>query len=95
MTAHIVYSKIDPENPATLSSLVIDQIIRQAIGFKGLLISDDLGMKALTGTFSQRTQRALEAGCDAVLHCSGNMNEMIDVMHGITLFSTSSQKKVS
>lgn len=94
MTAHIVYSEIDPEQPATLSPLLIKDIIRGEIGFDGFLISDDLGMKALSGTFSLRAQRALEAGCDAVLHCSGKMDEMAEVMKGVFLFSSSSQKKV-
>lgn len=83
MTAHIVYSALDPKNPATLSSLVIEKVIRNEIGFKGLLLSDDLGMQALTGSFSLRAQRALEAGCNTVLHCSGNLDEMRDVMKGV------------
>ncbi len=79
MTAHIIYSAIDPENPATTSSKVILEIIREEIGFDGLLISDDLSMKALDGDFSYRTQAALAAGCDAVLHCNGNMSEMKEI----------------
>ena len=83
MTAHIVYSAIDPHHPATQSSLVIQNIIRGEIGFQGFLVSDDLGMKALTGSFAERAEKSLQAGCDAVLHCSGNMIEMIDVMKGV------------
>jgi beta-N-acetylhexosaminidase len=83
MTAHIVYSAIDPHQCATQSPMVIQDIIRGAIGFQGFLVSDDLGMKALTGTFAERAQKSLTAGCDAVLHCSGNMIEMRDVMKGI------------
>lgn len=94
MTAHIVYSEIDPKNPATLSSVVIDEIIRGEIGFKGLLFSDDIGMKALSGTFAQRAQQALEAGCDTVLHCSGLMHEMIEVMNGINYFSFPQTQRV-
>ena len=76
MTAHVVYSQIDPDYPATTSVRVIDQIIRRQIGFDGLLMSDDLSMKALSGDFFQRTQQAFGAGCDVVLHCNGLMEEM-------------------
>jgi beta-N-acetylhexosaminidase len=79
MTAHIIYSAIDPENPATTSTKIILDIIREEIGFDGLLISDDLSMKALDGDFSYRTQAALAAGCDAVLHCNGDMSEMKEI----------------
>ncbi len=71
MTAHILYTAIDPNEPATTSSGVISDVIRQRIGFDGLLMSDDLGMKALGGTLGSRAERALTAGCDVVLHCSG------------------------
>ncbi|MBY0501001.1 MAG: glycoside hydrolase family 3 protein [Alphaproteobacteria bacterium] len=84
MTAHIVYTAIDPYLPATQSFLVIEEIIRNEIGFNGFLISDDLGMKALSGSFAERARFSLEAGCDAVLHCSGKMDEMLDVMQGLT-----------
>lgn len=87
MTAHIIYSAIDPQYPATQSSIVIKKIIREEIGFKGFLISDDLAMKALTGSFAERAQKSLEAGCDAVLHCSGNMIEMKEIIKGIACFS--------
>jgi beta-N-acetylhexosaminidase len=76
MTAHVVYSAIDPDQCATLSHRVIGQVIRGHIGFDGLLMSDDLSMKALDGSFEARTQRALDAGCDLVLHCNGDMAEM-------------------
>jgi beta-N-acetylhexosaminidase len=83
MTAHIVYSALDPHHPATQSHIVIQDIIRNYIGFKGFLISDDVGMNALSGSFTERTRRSLEAGCDAVLHCSGILSEMKEVMEGI------------
>lgn len=83
MTAHIVYSAIDPHQPATQSSIVIQKVIREEIGFKGFLVSDDVGMKALTGSFAERAQKSLNAGCDAVLHCSGNMIEMKEIIYGI------------
>lgn len=79
MTAHIVYQAIDPNRPATTSSTVIGEIIRESIGFDGLLMTDDLSMKALGGTFSGRTAAALAAGCDVVLHCSGKRDEMEQV----------------
>ncbi len=75
MTAHITYSAIDPDACATLSSKAISAI-RNDIGFDGLLMTDDLSMKALDGTFEQRTQTALKAGCDIILHCNGERAEM-------------------
>jgi beta-N-acetylhexosaminidase len=79
MTAHIVYDDIDPAKPATTSKLVIQDVIRNDIGFDGLLMTDDLSMKALVGSFAQRTAESLEAGCDIVLHCNGDMREMEDI----------------
>lgn len=83
MTAHILYTSLDPNYPATQSPYIIQEIIRGTIGFKGFLISDDIGMEALSGSFAERTRKALEAGCDAVLHCSGILEEMMDVMKGV------------
>ena len=79
MTAHVVYTDIDPAEPATLSRKVISKVIRKAIGFDGLLMTDDLSMKALGGSFTDKVRRALAAGCDIVLHCNGNMAEMTEV----------------
>ena len=76
MTAHVVYSAWDAERCATLSPRVIGDVIRGRIGFEGLLMSDDLGMHALEGAFSQRAADALAAGCDIALHCSGDLAEM-------------------
>ena len=76
MTAHVVYQAWDAERCATLSAKVIGEIIRGRIGFDGLLMSDDLGMHALSGSFAGRAAGVLEAGCDIVLHCSGDMAEM-------------------
>jgi len=78
MTAHVVYSALDPDNCATLSGEVI-RLIRQKIGFEGLLMTDDLSMSALTGSFTSRTERALQAGNDVILHCNGNMAEMAEI----------------
>jgi beta-N-acetylhexosaminidase len=79
MTAHVVYSAIDPENPATTSKRVIEEIIRGHIGFDGALMSDDLSMGALSGTLANRTEAAFTAGCDLALHCNGKMEEMVEV----------------
>jgi beta-N-acetylhexosaminidase len=76
MTAHVVYRAWDAEQCATLSAKVIGEIIRGRIGFDGLLMSDDLGMHALSGSFAERAAAVLAAGCDIVLHCSGEMDEM-------------------
>lgn len=83
MTAHVVYQAIDPDRPATTSAKVIRDIIRGHIGFKGLLLSDDLSMKALGGSFQSRTSAALDAGCDVVLHCNGDMAEMMAVASAV------------
>jgi beta-N-acetylhexosaminidase len=79
MTAHVVYESIDPQRPATTSPKVIRDVIRGEIGFDGLLMSDDLSMKALDGPLSVRARQAQFAGCDLVLHCNGDMDEMRDV----------------
>jgi beta-N-acetylhexosaminidase len=84
MTAHVVYDSIDPQRPATTSPKVIRDVIRGEIGFDGLLMSDDLSMKALDGALSARAKAALFAGCDLVLHCNGDMNEMKDVASEVT-----------
>jgi beta-N-acetylhexosaminidase len=76
MSAHIVYMAIDPTAPATLSSRVIAEVIRGTIGFDGVLVSDDLSMRALGGEIGERAERALTAGCDLVLHCNGDRREM-------------------
>lgn len=79
MTAHVVYEAIDPKRPATTSPRVVNEVIRSEIGFEGLLMSDDLSMKALDGPLATRAKAAQFAGCDIVLHCNGGMDEMRDV----------------
>jgi beta-N-acetylhexosaminidase len=79
MTAHVVFSAIDPAHPATTSATMIERVIRGLIGFQGLLMSDDVGMHALAGSFAERTRGLLAAGCDMVLHCSGVMDEMREI----------------
>lgn len=79
MTAHVVYSDIDPDAPATVSATLVQDVIRGQIGFDGLLLTDDLGMQALAGDYAARASASLAAGCDVVLHCSGAMSEMEQV----------------
>jgi beta-N-acetylhexosaminidase len=79
MTAHVVFSALDPVHPATTSATIIEQVIRGAIGFQGLLMSDDVSMNALAGSIAERTTAIVAAGCDMVLHCNGNLAEMREV----------------
>jgi beta-N-acetylhexosaminidase len=79
MTAHVVFEAIDSQRPATTSPKVIRDVIRGEIGYEGALISDDISMAALKGPLAVRTKAALFAGCDLVLHCNGNMQEMTEV----------------
>ena len=79
MTAHVVFSALDPVHPATTSATIIEQVIRGAIGFQGLLMSDDVSMNALAGSIAERTRAIVAAGCDMVLHCNGNLAEMREV----------------
>lgn len=87
MSAHIVFTAIDAKRPGTQSRTVIKDIIREDIGFGGLLMTDDLSMKALKGDFTQRARRALSAGCDVILHCNGVMGEMQAVVAGTRALS--------
>jgi beta-N-acetylhexosaminidase len=79
MTAHVVFSALDPALPATTSATIIEQVIRGVIGFQGLLMSDDLSMNALAGSLAERTRAVFASGCDMVLHCNGKIDEMRDV----------------
>jgi beta-N-acetylhexosaminidase len=79
MTSHIVFEAWDRDRPATLSPVVIDQVIRGAIGFDGLLMTDDIDMKALSGTAGEKAAGAIAAGCDLVLDCWARMDEMVDI----------------
>jgi beta-N-acetylhexosaminidase len=87
MTAHVVFSAIDPVAPATTSATIVSQVIRDGIGFEGLLMSDDVSMGALSGTLDERSRAALTAGCDVVLHCNGRLGEMQDVAAAVPLLS--------
>jgi len=79
MTAHVVFSALDPVHPATTSATIIEQVIRGVIGFQGLLMSDDVSMNALAGSIAERTRAIVTAGCDMVLHCNGKLDEMQEV----------------
>ena len=79
MTAHVVFSALDPVHPATTSATIIEQVIRGVIGFQGLLMSDDVSMNALAGSIAERTRAIFAAGCDMVLHCNGKLDEMREV----------------
>ncbi len=79
MTSHIVFQTWDPERPATLSPVIVEQVIRGKIGFDGLLMTDDIDMKALTGTAGEKAAGAIAAGCDVVLDCWGRMDEMREI----------------
>lgn len=76
MTAHVVFTALDPVEPATVSATIVRGVIRDSIGFRGLLMSDDISMGALSGSLAERTRAAIAAGCDVVLHCNGQMPEM-------------------
>jgi beta-N-acetylhexosaminidase len=79
MTAHVVFSALDPAQPATTSATIVERVIRCGIGFQGLLMSDDVSMNALAGSIAERTRAIVNAGCDMVLHCNGKLEEMREV----------------
>jgi len=95
MTAHIVYTAIDANMPATFSAAIIDGIIRRHIGFDGILISDDISMGALQGSLAERTRRALAAGCDLALHCNGVLTEMEEVADAAAPLTAEAQARLA
>ena len=95
LTAHVVYTAIDRERPATTSPAVIAGIIRGEIGFDGLLVSDDLSMEALKGGIGDRAQRAVAAGCDIALHCNGKLAEMRDVAAAVGRIAGETDRRLS
>jgi beta-N-acetylhexosaminidase len=95
MTAHVVYQVWDAERPASLSPTVIRDIIRERIGFDGWLMSDDLGMEALKGDFASRAGGVVAAGCDVALHCSGKMDEMIEVAAAVPAMGAESHDRLA
>ena len=94
MTAHVVYEAVDPERPATTSPAVIAEIIRGHIGFQGLLLSDDLSMRALSGGLEARVGAAVDAGCDVALHCNGDPTEMAQVARALRPLSAASEARL-
>jgi beta-N-acetylhexosaminidase len=94
MTAHVLYDAYDPTAPATISSLVVDKVIRGEIGFQGLLMTDDLGMKALAGTWAEKALASFAAGCDVALHCSGILAEMRELAAAIPTLAGAALERV-
>ncbi len=95
MTAHIIYSKIDKKNVATFSKKVIQEIIRKKIGFKGILISDDISMKALKYDLVTNAKKSLKAGCNLVLYCAGNYKETHKLIKSVPYIDKFTSKKTS
>lgn len=95
MTAHIVYSAFDAEAPATLSKTVVTEVIRKQIGFDGLLMTDDLSMGALEGDLAMRAETALAAGCDLVLHCNGEFDEMTALAAAVGPLAPAAQARLA
>ncbi len=93
MSAHVVLTAVDKTAPVTCSKKAIDEIVRGFIGFDGLLMTDDLSMKALSGDYGSRTRAALEAGCDVVLHCNGKMAEMKEVAAASPVLEGASRRR--
>jgi beta-N-acetylhexosaminidase len=87
MTAHVVYTAIDPLAPATTSATLVRDVIRGWIGFRGLLMSDDISMGALSGPIAERSRAAIAAGCDVVLHCNGKLDEMREVAGAVPVLT--------
>ncbi len=94
MTAHIVFDAIDSERPATVSSRVIDEVIRGSIGFDGVVLSDDIGMEALSGTPAERAKAVIEAGCDVVLECWGKLDVMQSIAPAVPRLSDASAERL-
>ena len=95
MMAHVVYTAWDPERPASMSPTVIAEIVRGRIGFDGFLMSDDLGMEALSGDMGSRAAGVVAAGCDAALHCSGEMAEMVAVAGAVPQLGTEGEARLA
>ena len=92
MTAHVVFDAVDPKHPATTSRKAL-KLMRGGLGFSGLIMTDDLSMKALSGSLRERAEAALKAGCDIVLHCNGELKEMRQVAEGVGKLKGKSGKR--
>ena len=95
MTAHIVYSKIDSKNVTTFSNKVIKKIIRKKIGYKGILMSDDISMKALKYDLVTNAKKSLKAGCNLVLYCAGNIKDNFKLIKSVPFIDKFTSKKTS
>jgi beta-N-acetylhexosaminidase len=95
MTAHVVFTALDPVAPATTSATIVREVIRDSIGFRGLLMSDDISMGALSGSLGERTRAAIAAGCDMVLHCNGKMPEMLEVAAAAPLLTGEAARRAA
>jgi beta-N-acetylhexosaminidase len=93
MTAHVVYSALDKNAPATTSAKIVRSIIRKHMGFDGLLMCDDLSMKALKGTLQERTNATFAAGCDMALHCNGVMQEMREIAEATPVLAGKAKRR--
>ena len=95
MTAHILYRKIDSKNVATFSRKIIKEIIRKKIGYKGILMSDDISMKALKYDLVTNAKKSLDAGCNIVLYCAGNINDNLKLIKAVPYIDKFTSKKTS
>ncbi len=95
MTAHILYSKIDPKNVSTFSNKIIKNIIREKIGFKGILMSDDISMKALNYDLIINAKKSLASGCNLVLYCAGNIRDNFKLIKTVPYIDKFTSKKTS
>ena len=95
MTAHVLYTALDAKHPATTSPSIVADVIRGWIGFDGVLLSDDLSMKALGGSFAERTRLSLAAGCDVALHCNGDAGEMEQIAAACGPLTTDARRRVA
>lgn len=94
MTGHLLFTAWDAANPATLSPTVIGEVIRGAIGFDGLLLTDDIDMEALSGSVPERAVRALAAGCDLVLNCWAKMDDMVGIANGCPALTSDARRRL-
>ena len=95
MTAHAVYSRIDPDRPATLSPKVIEEVIRGVIGFDGVLVTDALDMEALKGSHAERARHSLDAGCDLAMHCNSSLKVRREVSDAVPEISTDARRRLA
>ena len=95
MTAHILYTNLDRKNVATFSKKIINKIIRKKIGYKGILISDDISMKALKYDLITNAKKSLDAGCNIVLYCSGNIDDNYKLIKSLPYIDEFTIKKTS